>query len=404
MSSAGGFVQRLRTVPGRVWPGLDERLWNRDRDRECAAAVAAADYEGRLADVAPSSGGADRPSHLVVIPMDGPDNDSWKVAGGNFFYEIAQAAREHAGADKVSIFAVDPAETPADWHERLIRYLVDTGATHVMAQVESDPNRPSSWTWDILWSQLHTRWDGVFLGVVFDSAFRWITIHTRRIARMSPNFVLVDICMPMDGVMVKGRPEVGPVNMPVSNQSLAAIDDFTAGLDKIYDVSFIGTLYPYRVEMIEALVARGVTVAVNPHRTDATHDFAESRANQPTYLDYMAGLYQSQMTINFSQSSAGNFQQLKTRVLEAAAVGCLVLTDDVDRVDRFWVPGEEYGYFATPRDVPALVESFLGDPERLARAQGAGRVKARSLNVSSFWGGIEDGLRRRRLPAILETT
>jgi spore maturation protein CgeB len=208
--------------------------------------------------------------------------------------------------------------------------------------------------------------------------------------------------MPMDGVMVKGRPEVGPVNMPVSNLSLAAVDEYTAGLEKAYDVSFIGTLYPYRVEMIEALEAKGVRVAVNPHRTDVTHDFAESRANQPTYLDYMAGLFQSEMTINFSQSSAGNFQQLKTRILEAAAVGCLVLTDDVDRADRFWIPGEEYGYFATPRDVPTLVESFLRDPDRLARAQAAGRARARSLNVVSFWGGIEDGLRRRRLPAILD--
>ena len=99
MSSAGGFVQRLRTVPGRVWPGLDERLWNRDRDRECASAVAAANYAGRLSDLSASRGAADRPSHLVVIPMDGPHNGSWKVAGGNFFYEIAQAAREYAGAE-----------------------------------------------------------------------------------------------------------------------------------------------------------------------------------------------------------------------------------------------------------------------------------------------------------------
>lgn len=395
-------MQRLRTVPGRVWPGLDERLWNRARDAECAAAVEAGGYAAALADVAPSRGATDRPGHVVVIPMDGPDNDSWKVAGGNFFYEIAQAAREYAGAEKVSIFAVDKADEPAQWHERLIRYLIDSGATHVIAQVESDPNRPSDWTWDILWSQLSPRWDGVFLGVVFDSAFRWITIHTRRIARISPRFMLVDICMPMDGVMVKGRPEVGPVNMPVSNLSLAAVDEYTAGLEKAYDVSFIGTLYPYRVEMIEALEAKGVRVAVNPHRTDVTHDFAESRANQPTYLDYMAGLFQSEMTINFSQSSAGNFQQLKTRILEAAAVGCLVLTDDVDRADRFWIPGEEYGYFATPRDVPTLVESFLRDPDRLARAQAAGRARARSLNVVSFWGGIEDGLRRRRLPAILD--
>jgi hypothetical protein len=381
---------------------LDERIWNRDRDRVCADLVAHGAYATELADLPKPPIRGDRPSHLVVVPMDGPDNGSWKVAGGNFFWEIAQAAREYAGDSKVSVFAVDKSEAPHEWHQRLIRHLVDSGATHVIGQVESDPNVPASWTWDVLWSQLAPRWDGVMLGVVFDSAFQWVTNHTRRIARIDPRFLLVDICMPMDGVMVRRRPEVGPVNMPVSNASLAAIDEYTAGLEKAYDVSFIGTLYPYRVEMIESMRARGVKVAVNPHRTDVTHDFAESRANQPTYKDYMAGLFQSQMTINLAQSSAGNFQQLKTRVLEAAAMGCLVLTDDIDRTDRFWIPGEEYGYFATLKDVPALVESYLNDPEQLARAQGAGRERARAINVTSFWGGIEDGLRRRGLPGILD--
>lgn len=107
---------------------------------------------------------------------------------------------------------------------------------------------------------------------------------------------------------------------------------------------------------------------MNPHRTDVTHDFADSRAIQPTYLDYMAGLFQSQMTINLSRSSAGDFQQLKTRVLEASAVGCLVLTDDVDRTDRFWVPGEEFGFFATPRDLPGRSRGLPGRP----RSTGAG--------------------------------
>jgi hypothetical protein len=131
-----------------VWPGLDERLWNRARDAECAAAVEAGGYAAALADVAPSRGATDRPGHVVVIPMDGPDNDSWKVAGGNFFYEIAQAAREYAGAEKVSIFAVDKADEPACW--QLIRYLIDSGATHVIAGREATNRR----TWDILWSQL----------------------------------------------------------------------------------------------------------------------------------------------------------------------------------------------------------------------------------------------------------
>ena len=394
MSSSAGLAHRVRALPGRIWPGLDERLWNRARDREVGPRPGPRDH-------APPA--AHRPSHVVIVPIDGPNVASWQPAGGNFFHEIVQAGVEYGGDARVSVFAVEPGEAADHWHERLIAYLVDSGATHLLAQVESDPNNPSAWTWDVLWSRLIPAWDGVFLGVMFDSAFRWLTIHSRRLARMSDRFVLVDICMPMDGVLVRGRPEIGPVNMPVSNQSVAVIERHVAGLDKAFDVSFIGALYPYRVDMIDALTARGLTVAVNPHRPDAPQDFAASRANQPTYLDYMAGLARSQMTINLSRSSAGDVQQLKTRVLEASLVGCLVLTDDVDRTERFWVPGEEYGYFAGLRDLPALVEAYLADSPRLARAQAAAQRRARTLNVLSFWGGIDDGLLRRRLPAIVES-
>jgi hypothetical protein len=269
-----------------------------------------------------------------------------------------------------------------------------------MGQTECDPTTSADQTWDVLWEQLAPRWDGVFLGVMFDSAFRMITLSARRIASVSDRFVVVDICMPMDGSMKRGRPEVGPVNMPISNESLAALDAEIGAVEQIHDVSFIGALYPYRVEMIEALRAHGVDVAVNPHRADTTRDFAESRTNQPTYVDYMRGLAQSKMTINFSVSSSLNGQQLKTRILEASSMGCLVLTDDVDRSDRFWIPGDEVGYFTDPSEVPALVESYLADPERLARAQAAGKVRARSINVTSFWGGIDAGLAARGLPQI----
>jgi hypothetical protein len=293
-----------------------------------------------------------------------------------------------------------PDETPADWHERLIRFLIATAATHLMAQTECDPTTSADQTWDVLWEQLAPRWDGVFLGVMFDSGFRMITLSARRIASINDRFIVVDICMPMDGVMVSGRSEIGPVSMPISDETFAALDAALGDVRQIHDVSFIGALYPYRVEMIEALRSHGVEVAVNPHRADATRDFAESRTNQPTYIEYMRGLAQSKMTINFSISSSLNGQQLKTRILEASGMGCLVLTDDVDRSDRFWVAGEEMAYFTEPSEVPALVESYLSNPERLIRAQASGKARARSINVTNFWGGIDAGLTRRGLPPI----
>lgn len=402
---------RLGHLASRAYPGLDEMLWNRRRQVEMTAEIAAGGYLARLADL-PSPSVAPPPrhdlgraSHLVVVPQVGPDVDTWAPAGGNFFYEIAQAAREYAGVDKVTIFPVSPDEPAAEWHIRLIRHLVESGATHLIAQVEADPNSGSTrHTWDTLWSQLHTRWDGVLLGVVTDSSHKWITIGARRLGRMSPNFVLVDICVPMDGSMRRGRTEVGPVNMPVSNESLAVIDEAVGGRVKIHDVVFIGALYPYRVKLLDGLLAQGVHVAVNPHRADATRDFAESRTNQPSYLDYMTCLAQSHMVINFSDSSAGPFQQLKTRVLEASAVGCLVLTDDLDRTDRFWVPEEEYGYFATPAEIPVVVDRFLSEPPKLRAAQERARRRAREINVTSFWSGIEDVLHTRGLPSFATRT
>lgn len=90
------------------------------------------------------------------------------------------------------------------------------------------------------------------------------TLNARRIAAINDRFV-VDICMPMDGSMKRGRPEVGPVNMPISNESFAVLDAKIGLVEQIYDVSFIGALYPYRVEMIESLRAHEVDAAVNPH-------------------------------------------------------------------------------------------------------------------------------------------
>lgn len=384
-------------LAARVNPNVDEGMWNRSRNREMRTLVDATLAAGPLPVARLARG---RTPHVVVIPMDGPERDTYRPAGGNFFFEIAQAAREYAGAEKVSVFCVEPGEAPASWHRRLAAFLGEVGATHLIAQVEKDPAGNPEWTWDALWAELLPVWDGVFLGTMFDSSYRWLTIPVRRLARMSDRFMLVDICMPMDGQLVKGRPEVGPVNMPVSTQALDIIDETAAGLPKIHDVTFIGALYPYRVALIESLEAAGLRVSVNPHRIDAPHDLEGSRANQPTYVDYMVALAQSHMTINFSQSSAGPYQQLKTRVLEASAMGCLVLTDDVDRTERFWVKGVEFDHFATPDELPALVASWLSDPGRLAAGQAAAKARARSMNSSAFWGGIDTGLARRGLPTI----
>lgn len=92
-----------------------------------------------------------------------------------------------------------------------------------------------------MWAVLLPAWDGVFLGVTFEPSYRWLTIQSRRLARMSDRCMLVDICMSMDGVLVMGRPEVEPVNMPGSTQCLKLIDEAVVGLPRICYVSSRGS-------------------------------------------------------------------------------------------------------------------------------------------------------------------
>ncbi len=379
-----------------------QRSWISRRQREVAAELLAPPYVelggvGSMGEEASLS----RPPHIVVVPQEGRAFDSFRAGTRNFYYEAWRNLAEEIGEESVSVFHVDPGESPSAWHVRLLDYVTSVGATHVITHIEADPGSSgASWTWDTAWGLLSSHWDGVLLGVMFDSAFEWIAAKSRLLARMSPRFMVVDICMPMDGSMVRGRPEVGPVNMPVSRESLALVDARLAEVSPTWDVSFIGVMYPYRTELVSRLRAAGVSVVVNPHRADGAEDDAGSRVAQPSWLDYMAGLHSSSMTLNFSQSSAGRFEQLKTRVLEATLAGTLLLTDDLDRTRLFWTPGEEFVEFRTVDEVPGVVSSLLANPSRVSGMAAAGQARARALAHSNFWAGIEKALAHRRLPSI----
>ena len=400
-AKAGRLVQR-------VFPDLDARAFDRARRSDVRSRLESGVYATLLKShpesihATSAAQALGRPPHVVVIPDEGRDFDSWGPGHRNFYYEAAQTLHESYGAGRVSVFHVERGEPFARWHLRLLDYVNDVGATHILTHIESDPGTAAaSWTWDSAWSLLASRWDGVLLGVMFDSAYRHTYLKSRFLARVSPRFMVVDICMPMDGSMVKGRPEVGPVNMPMSDESMAMVDARLAEVPVEHDMSFVGVLYPYRVQLIEALRAEGLTVAVNPHRQDEARTREQTLVGQPSWLDYMAGLHSSRATINFSESAARPVEQLKTRVLEAGLARTFLLTDDRDRTRLFWTPDVEYGYFSGVNDLPSVARRFLSDPPRLEAARASFADRARELGRSHFWSAIEDGLRRRSLPTVL---
>ena len=379
-------------LASKVYPGLDERIWNRQRDRQFPST--------RVRNPPPAS--LDRGVHVLVVPQEGPVFDSWRPGTRNFYFEARQTAVEILGADRVSFLDVARGEPWESWSPRLVSMANEVGATHIITHIESDPSSESTtWHWDIAWAELLRSWDGVLLGVMFDSAYYWINAQSRRLARMSPRFMVVDICTPMDGSMLRGRPEVGPVNMPMSTVSLDLIRQRCAGVEKQWDVSFIGVLYPHRVDALEKLSNRGVDVALNPHRMDDARDYASTAADQPSWLNYMGALAASRMTINFSQSNARPVQQLKTRVIEGMLAGTVVVTDDVDRTSRFFSPGVDYRYFRDLDALPDVISQALAEPGILAESAAAVLPRAESLANRGFWDAIDVGLRRRSLPPVL---
>ncbi len=391
----------LGRIASSIYPDLDYARWRRRRRREIQVDLANTVY-GTVATPLPRSLLSPAQARTVVVPQEGEDFESFRAGTRNFYYEAAQSLREMAGPGAVSVFSVRRGESPSSWHVRLLDHLNDVGATHLLTHIEHDPGTGGeSFTWDTFWTYAAPRWSGDFLGVMFDSAYPWIKAGSRHLARINPRYLIVDICMPMDGAILRGRPEIGPVNMPMSLESLELVDRRLAGLEPQWDVSFIGALYPQRVELIERIRALGVDVVVNPHRTDVTTDIESSRTNQPSWLDYMAGLRSSRMTINFSRSSAGPYEQLKTRVLEATLARTLLLTDDRDRTRLFFQEGAEYVHFSDSRELPRTIDALMQQPGRVTQMAGAGEARARQLAPTGFWRAIDAGLRSRSLRPVL---
>ncbi len=398
---ATSLLGRAGAAVGRVYPHVDRDVWLLRRRLEVRGPMAALDRVARTLPLTRTRPPGD--VHLVVVVHHGPDAPNWHIAGGNHFYEVHQSAIEALGEDRVTLFGVERDEPTPTWQERLLRVVAQTGATHLIAQVEVDPNQHDSWNWDIVLPVLSRHWTGSTIGLMYDSAYEWLRIRAHRLGRQTRRLLLAELCEPMTGFVRPGQYEVGPMTMPLSQQSIAAIDAHIAGQAKEYDVSFIGALYDYRVEMLDRLRATGLRVAVNPHRADDPGTYEESRTNQPTYLDYMAGLARSELTINFSLAHGGPHEQYKIRVHEASLVGCICLTDDGDRTRHFYAP-EEYQFFGSVADLPDVVAARLADRERLRRDQEAARERSNLLSRTDFWGRIDVGLERRGLERLTNLT
>jgi hypothetical protein len=381
----------------RIFPDLHYRVWNRQRNKIIRPQLRALAHLGP--ELTLTSQDQARELHVVVVPHYGPNAPTWHVAGQNHFFEIYQSLIEILGSERVTLFATNKSDPDFNYHADLLEVVAKTKATHIIGQIESDPNKGDQWSWDVPMTTLAKYWNGVFIGVMWDWAYPWLSVRAKRLARINSQLLVAELCQPISGLTVKGRVEAGPMTMPLSQATIDAILTRVSGAEKLYDLTFIGALYDYRVQLIEKLRADGVNIAVNPHRPDVTTDYMESRINQPTYLDYMYGLAQSQMTLNFSAAAGGPGEQYKIRLQEAALAQCLCLTDDRDGTRHFF-PSDQYGYFAEISNLQQLVKDSLANPVELQQRQKAAQERAIELAHADFWGRIESALQARGLQGL----
>ncbi|MBM3670559.1 MAG: hypothetical protein FJW97_11245, partial [Actinobacteria bacterium] len=186
---------RLGRLAARVYPQVEDRAFNRDRDRS--------NPESRARGLQPPPY-SERAPHIVVVPQEGPHFATWRPGTRNFYYEAYRSGVENYGDHSMSVLDVAPGEPRSSWIPRLRDHLADYRATHIVTHIEHDPGDQSAWHWDEAWARITPDWDGVLLGVMFDSAFSLVRMKGRRVARMSPNFMAVDICDSMDSVLVPG--------------------------------------------------------------------------------------------------------------------------------------------------------------------------------------------------------
>ena len=395
------LIGKITSPLHKIFPTLHYRVWNRQRDTIVRSQLPSlAEFAAPLTI---ASQDPQRALHVIVIPHYGPDAPTWHVAGQNHFFEIYQSLQEILGPERVTLLATDKSDPDFDYHAHLLQEIIRTQATHVVGQIETDPNKGDQWSWDVPMTMLAENWNGVFIGVMWDWAYPWLSVRAKRLARINSKLLVAELCQPISGLTVKGRIEAGPLTMPLSRATTSAILERVAGVEKKYDLTFIGALYDYRVQLIDQLRTSGVNVAVNPHRPDVTTDYLESRSNQPSYLDYIYGLAQSQLTINFSQAAGGPGEQYKIRIQEAALAQCLCLTDDRDGTRHFFAH-DQFGFFDELGNLEQVVKVALSNPEELKQRQVAAQARAIELAGTDFWGRIEVALTARGLPSLTGLT
>ncbi len=139
------------------------------------------------------------------------------------------------------------------------------------------------------------------------------------------------------------------------------------GLEKKYDVVFIGKNFGNRQMYVDYLKSNGVNVTVLGMGWEA------GRASQMQMIEMFG---QAKIVLNFSSSSQRpEFMFIKGRIFEIPATGSFLLTEVCKNLNEFFKIGEELDVFSTKEELLEKVIYYLDNEELREEIANNGKKK-----------------------------
>ena len=121
-------------------------------------------------------------------------------------------------------------------------------------------------------------------------------------------------------------------------------------LKRIYDVSFIGQCYGKRPFLIEELRKKGVNIVTFGHGWPGSGRILQSD---------MIKIYNQTKIVFNTYLSSKNTPRMNARDFEALSCSSLSVTEDIDEVKKFFVPGKEIITYKDLNDAAEKIKYYL---------------------------------------------
>jgi len=315
------------------------------------------------------------PKVMTIIPY--WEDDSEDFCSGNFFTEIYLSSRDRYGPLNSQKLAGLKAP---NWIQQASDEILAFNPTHLILFVEQDPIDTKWWSLDIFLTQLRNfSWEGKIVLVAYDSVWDSTKLHIDRVTKFLNNVTVVTIDRPYLRKNRKGGVSyVGPVILPFSLGTLNALKSMRSLVkSQNLEITFFGRLYGYRKQFLSKLsFEANKKILVNPQGSGVG------------YRPYLESLGKATSTVDFSRASGKNLKQFKCRVTESALLGCVVITDGADLINRFFPSLIVLG-FNNPQN---LMQEIFNDETRsrisLEVNTPAYLLQVESMAHNSFWDQV----------------